>query len=348
MTAPVLIIGAGPAGLATAASLSALGVRFDLVDRRGVTGGAYRHIRPDLQLTSPTRYTALPGLGEVAAGEYVTAGEYREYLERYARHHALAARRAEVTAVTRAAAAFEVAMDGVTHAYDAVVVAAGMYDFPRWPDVPGLRAHPRVVHARDFADPGAFRGREVAILGGATSAVEVAEALAHAGARPVLCARRLSVAPQRILGRDVHDLTAWMEALPRWLLGSYCDRRPTLPATDLGFGALVRDGRVRVAGAAERFDGSRMVVQGGEVLAPEAVVVATGYDFSTPFLPPDVPRARAGHPRADGGEVRGWPGLYVVGYPCARSLASEFLRGVQRDSIEVAGRIARRVGKESA
>jgi cation diffusion facilitator CzcD-associated flavoprotein CzcO len=52
-------------------------VDLDLVDRRGVTGGAFRDIYPRLTLTSPTRYTRLPGLPDVTTGEYVTAGDYR-------------------------------------------------------------------------------------------------------------------------------------------------------------------------------------------------------------------------------------------------------------------------------
>lgn len=322
-------------------------MRAQLVDRRGLTGGAYLHIHPGLQLTSPACYTRLPGHSDVGHEEYVTAGTYRAYLERYARHHGLSARQAEVLAVRRCDDAFEVDLEAggrrMTQRHGAVVVATGMYDFPRWPRIPGLPAPgPTLRHARDWAGPDEHRGRTVAIIGGATSAIEIAESLARAGAHPVVCARRVRVLPRRFLGRDLHDFAVLLEAVPRWLLGSYCDRRPTLPATDLGFRQLVREGRIRVAGAPERFEGSRIVVRGGEVIAPDVTICATGYDFAVPFLPPGVPRAEGGHPLADGGESRAWPGLFFVGFPCARSLASEFLRGIASDAPAVAERIRRR------
>jgi cation diffusion facilitator CzcD-associated flavoprotein CzcO len=94
VSAEIAIIGAGPAGLATAACLRARGVAFRLLDRTGEPGGAYREIYPRTVLASPARYTALPGLAPSHAGEYITAGRYLEYLRAYADHHRLAVERA--------------------------------------------------------------------------------------------------------------------------------------------------------------------------------------------------------------------------------------------------------------
>src|SRR5262245_23895516 len=93
---PVLIIGSGPAGMAVAACLGRHGVEFDLVDRRGESGGAYRDIYGDVTLQSPARYTPLPGLRLDHAGEYITAAEYLKYLDRYGGHYTLSPRRAAV------------------------------------------------------------------------------------------------------------------------------------------------------------------------------------------------------------------------------------------------------------
>src|SRR4051812_19880028 len=122
---PVLVIGAGPAGLATAACLKRVGVPFRLVDRRAVTGGAHPHIFPGITLQSPARYTGLPGLPIRTAGEYVTAPDYRAYLDRYAAHHGLAAEGAEVGRVERLGGRFLVRFAGRADPvpYDAVVAA---------------------------------------------------------------------------------------------------------------------------------------------------------------------------------------------------------------------------------
>jgi putative flavoprotein involved in K+ transport len=350
---PVLVVGAGPAGLAAAACLKREGVPFRLVDRRGTTGGAYNHIYPGITLLSPTRYTGLPGLALHTPGEYVTVPEYRAYLARYAAHHGLSAERAEVRLVERQGQGFLVYFaDGGAAAYPAVVVATGMYDQPVRPDIPGLPAdgpaapgRPEVLHTHDWPGPAAFRGRRLLIVGAASSGVEVAEECARAGVPVVVAARRgARLTPQRILGRDIHDWAyLFFERLPRWLLGSYCDRRPTLPGEDIGFSRFRRDGLIAVRGAVTRFEGTAAVFAGGARQEFDAVALATGYRFVVPFLPPEVSRAPAGHPLADEGESRSWLGLYFVGMPCQRTLASEFLRGIRDDAPVVAGRVRRRL-----
>jgi putative flavoprotein involved in K+ transport len=351
----VLVIGAGPAGLAVSACLKREGVPFRLVDRRGLTGGAYNHIYPGITLASPTRYDGLPGLRLGTHGEYVTVPEYRAYLGRYAAHHGLTAERAEVSLVERRGRSFLVHFAGEPAAasHPAVVVATGMYDHPVRPDLPGLPADgaaapglPAVVHTHDWPGPEAFRGRRLLVIGGATSAVEVAEECARAGLAVVVSARSgVRLTPQLILGRDIHDWAyLFFERLPRWLLGSYCGRRPTLPGADLGFGKFRREGLIAVRGEVVGFEGTAARFADGDRQEFDVVVLATGYRFVVPFLPAEVARAPAGHPLADEGESRSWPGLYVVGMPCERTLASEFLRGIRDDAAVVARRARNRLG----
>ncbi len=96
-------------------------------------------------------------------------------------------------------------------------------------------------------------------------------------------------------------------------------------------------------GAVTRFDGAAAQFADGGRQEFDAVVLATGYRFAVPFLPAEVARAPAGHPLADEGESRSWPGLYFVGMPCERTLASEFLRGIREDAPVVARRARSRL-----
>ncbi len=346
--ADVLIIGAGPAGLAVSACLTRRGVGFDLVDRHGVTGGAYRHIYAGVTLASPARFTELPGLPLRFPREYITATEYRAYLERYADRHGLAARRAEVAGVRRQGHDFIVSFTDGTRpgTYRAVVVATGMFDFPSWADVPGLAGSGlAVLHARDWRGPATLAGRRLLIVGGATAAVEIAEECARAGLHVAVSARSgVKVSRQRFLGSDVHDYAyPLFDLLPRWALGSYCERRPTLPGEDLGFSRFRAAGLIEVRPGVERFEGRWAVFRDGQRREFDVVLLATGYRFLTPFLPAGVRRAHAGHPLADEGQSRSWPGLYLAGYPCARGLSSEFLHGIRRDAPVIARRIQERL-----
>ena len=70
-----------------------------------------------------------------------------------------------------------------TELFDAVVVATGHYEFPYTPEVPGQRAwlaassHRQVVHAVSYDDPNLFVGQSVLVVGGRSSAVDIAREL---------------------------------------------------------------------------------------------------------------------------------------------------------------------------
>jgi putative flavoprotein involved in K+ transport len=302
----ILIVGAGPSGLATAACLKQRGVNADLVDKHGVPGGAYRRIYGGVTLASPTRYTALPGF-EPKAGEYITVPQYRAYLDQYAAHHGLTVRKAEVK---RVRPGFEVEFDGEERRYDEVVVATGMFDFPR--RLAGT------MHASEWRGPAALPGPRVLIIGGATAAIEIAEECARAGLKPVVSVRsRLKIAPQRFLGRDLHDyIVVALRWLPRFMAKAYCEGRQSLPGTDLGFREFVREGMIELRGPVATIAGEAVTFADGGSETFDVIVAATGYDFRRGFV-----------------EV---PDVHLVGAPCSHSLASEFLYGIRRDAEKVA------------
>lgn len=324
----ILIVGAGPSGLATAACLKRRGIDADLVDRHGVPGGAYRRIYPGIVLASPARYTGLPGLAPRAKGEYISVPEYRDYLADYAAHHALRVRKARVAQIRPRSQRFDVGFENERRSYDAIVVATGMFDFPRRPHFDG-RPSIEVLHSSEWRGPGALPGPRVLIVGGATSAIEIAEECARAGLRPALSVRsRLKIAPQRFLGRDLHDyVTVLLRWLPRRLARGYCLGGASLPGTDLGFRDFRRRGVIRMLGAVSRVEENTVVFADGVREDFDVVVAATGMHFAAPFVPHEVLHSP-------------WPGLYVVGMPCARRLSSEFLYGIADDAQWTAGCLA--------
>jgi len=88
----------------------------------------------------------------------------------------------------------------------------------------------------------------------------------------------------------------------------------------------------RVAGC----DAGRPVLEDGRVVDVASVLWCSGFgiDFSWVRLPIFAPD---GYPMHDQGRVPSEPGLYFVGLPFQRSLASNTLVGVGRDAALVAG-----------
>ena len=341
----VLVLGAGPSGLAAVSAMRARGLDPAWIDRDGTIGGAYRAIHPETELSSPRRYSALPGLDVDAGGEYIRAGEYRGYLERLGQAVGAGPERAEVAGIRREAQGFIVALkSGEERAFKRVVVATGMFDFPKSAVLPGLGAPegPRVSHAKTWRGPAAHRGQRLLIVGAGTSGVELAEECAKEGLPVAVSARKgkAKLVPQRAFGRDVHAIAVWVERLPIAFFRGFCDAGQVVPASDLGFSRFAREGRINVKPEVERFEGKDAVFRDGTRETFDAVVMATGYRFDTPFLPADVARASAGHPRASRGESRSWPGLHFIGFPCSRALDSQYLRGMAKDAEALARRLS--------
>src|SRR3974390_2681989 len=86
---PVVIIGAGPAGLASAACLKRLGIRFTLLDRTGKPGGSFCRMARSMRLLSPRAYVGLPHWPYGGSEEYPSIPNYDGYLQEYAAQFAL-------------------------------------------------------------------------------------------------------------------------------------------------------------------------------------------------------------------------------------------------------------------
>src|SRR4030067_23488 len=62
-----------------------------------------------------------------------------------------------------------------------LVPATGSASEPAYPDIPGIASNPFVIHACDYVHCMAYSGKRVLILGGGTSAAQIAPELAGTG-----------------------------------------------------------------------------------------------------------------------------------------------------------------------
>jgi putative flavoprotein involved in K+ transport len=347
MDADVLVVGAGPAGLATAACLRRRGIEALVVDRGTAVGESWRTRYDRLHLHTPRIQSALPGMRLPRRyGRWVAKDDLADYLEQYAQRAGVKPRfGTEVGRIDRDGGGWRVETDGDPLRVRQVVLACGYNRDPVQPAWPGQEGFPGpVVHASAYANPAPYRGQEVLVVGAGNTGAEIAADLAESGAATVWLAVRTppNVIPRQLGPVPLTLLAVTQDAAPAWLVdpvnrflqrvfvgdltryglpaapaGVVAQMRATgvTPTIDVGLVAQLRAGRVTPVAAVERFDGADVVLADGTRLCPDAVVAATGYSTA---LEPMVGHLgvldERGRPRVHGRHtVPGVAGLRFVG-----------------------------------
>lgn len=334
-TLQTLVIGAGQAGMAAGWHLAREHVDFLILEAGSQPGGAWRHYYDSLELFSPARYSALPGLPFPGApGHYPHRDEVVAYLDDYARHFRLPIRTGQsVVQVIRHDGGFEtITASGEHYRSQSVVVASGSFGQPWQPRIDGQEGfRGQLLHSADYRRPEDFAGRRVLVVGSANSAVQIAVELATAapGAQVTLASRTpVRFVPKRFLGLDFHFWVKWTGLeKTRWLSDQ------STPVLDDGtYRRALASGRVPRRAMFTRFTQDGVVWPDGTQEVVDAVIMATGFRPDTGFLREldvhDYGRGLAQH----NGIADRVPGLYFIGFAGQRNFASATLRGVGEDA----------------
>uniref|UniRef100_I1QYH8 indole-3-pyruvate monooxygenase n=1 Tax=Oryza glaberrima TaxID=4538 RepID=I1QYH8_ORYGL len=197
----VLIVGAGPAGLATAACLAQRHVPYIIVERESSTASLWRHRAYDrLKLHLAKEFCELPHMAYPAGTPtYVPRDMFVEYLDSYAdqfgirpRYHTaiesaihdrgknqwvVLVRDMDTSVVARLATQF-------------LVVAAGENSAASIPPIPGLsRFEGEAIHSSAYKSGRAYTGKSVLVVGAGNSGMEIAYDLATHGAHTSIVVR---------------------------------------------------------------------------------------------------------------------------------------------------------------
>ena len=211
---PVVVIGAGQAGLSVAQALHRRGIRPLLLEKHRI-GHAWDQQRWDsFCLVTPNWQCLLPDFpyrGPDPEG-FMAKAEIVEYLQRFAAHVGADVR--EGVAVQRLRQNGPhyrlLTTEGEIEA-EQVVVATGGYHRPRRPsDAARLPQGILQLDARDYRNPHSLPPGSVLVVGSGQSGAQIAEDLFLAGRRVHLSVGSAPRSPRRYRGRDVVD---WLERM---------------------------------------------------------------------------------------------------------------------------------------
>ena len=309
MREKVLIIGAGPAGLALALELQRHGVRARLLEGAKRIGQSWRNRHEQLTLNTHRRHSSLPGLPIPREfGDYPNREAFISYLESCA--ETLPGQiQFETTAqaIKRSPDGWLVVTNGGEFTAENVVVATGSDQRPFMPEWPGADSFTgELIHAAHFRHADQYLGKKVMIVGAGNSGIDLGNHLAKVAIGPSwLSARNGShIAPLKVLGVPGHPiliLSQWLPVpvqdalvslLSRVWLGdlsrygmpkapkgpvSRCIEDGVFTAIDNGFVKALKQGRFAIVPEIARFDGDHVELVDGQRLQPDAVICATGY-----------------------------------------------------------------------
>jgi putative flavoprotein involved in K+ transport len=343
-----VVIGGGPAGLATAAVLKRRGIQATVLERSDDVGASWRKHYDRLHLHTVRWLSNLPGYRfSTTHGRWVSRDGVIAYLERYARHHDLDVRTGvEVRGLERSGDGWTLdTSTGSLHA-SFVVVATGYNHTPVLPDWPGRDGFAgELIHGQDYRNPDPYRGRDVLVVGSGNTGAEIAVDLVEGGAArvrmairtpPHVALREVNGMPGQVTGLllrhlplrvgdaiaagaaklNVGDLSPYgIDKPPRGLV-TRAVKEDVVPILDVGLIDMLKQGRVEVVAAVTGLDGADVLLADGSRIQPDAVIACAGYARG---LEPLVGHlgllGHKGRPTVHGGTTHpNAPDLYFIGY----------------------------------
>jgi putative flavoprotein involved in K+ transport len=343
----VVVVGAGPAGLAVARELehhhriSAL-----VIDKAAAPAVSWRTRYDNFRLNTNGFLSHLPGQRiPLAAGRWPTKEDMVRYFDRYVRLHNITLQLGcAVNRIDRATGGWLLDTSSGEILTPAVVLATGRYHTPIIPPWPGLAQFTgELVHSGDFRNAWPFQDCDVLVVGAGNSAADIAVQLADNGARktwlavrtpPHLVRRALGPFPSdiflelfaRVPARITDPLIARLNRLLYGDLSVYGFHQPPLglKATVEQTGRIptladelvdaVQAGRIEVVAAVAEVESDCVLLADGKTVAPDTIIAATGFSTDLAGL--------VGHLGVldDHGNPRGGfashldDGLFAIGY----------------------------------
>lgn len=214
--APVVVVGAGHAGLAVSYHLTRLGIDHIVLERGEVANTWSTERWRSLRLLTPNWLAKLPGYGYQGPDPdgFMTVNEVVDFITAYSAHiTAPVETRAPVEALRATDDGYEVATPGRTWHAQAVVLATGAFNVPRIPaaadQLPGAVES---LAAFSYEDPHQLPDGPVLVVGASATGVQLALEIQQSDRQVILSTGEHVRMPRTYRGRDIFW---WLGAIGR-------------------------------------------------------------------------------------------------------------------------------------
>ncbi|XP_009797390.1 probable indole-3-pyruvate monooxygenase YUCCA10 [Nicotiana sylvestris] len=317
----VIIVGAGPAGLATAACLKKNSVPYLVLEKDDCYGSMWKKYSYDrLHLHLDKQFCQLPHIPFPSSSPtYIPKKEFIQYLDDYVSHFNISPlykRTVESAFFEESTRKWNVKVrngnSGDVEEYFSkfLVVATGEASYPFIPQVPGLENFAgEAIHTTKYKNGEKFKGKRVLVVGCGNSGMEIALDLANHGAKTSIIVRsqiHLISREMAYLGLvmllkysvpyKLVDLIMVMLSKVKYgeISKYYGVKRPKegpfasklkygkYPVFDVGTHQKIKSGEIQVLPAMTRVAGGNDVVfENGKSHPFDVIVFATGFKRTT-------------------------------------------------------------------
>ncbi|KAM0894263.1 hypothetical protein ACQ4PT_024592 [Festuca glaucescens] len=309
----VLIVGAGPAGLATAACLTQLSIPYVIVEREDCSASLWRNRAYDrLKLHLAKEFCELPHMSYPAdAPTYIPKALFVKYVDNYIECFNIQPK--YLTSVESSTYDSDkkvwsiVAHDmaeckRINFTAKFLVVASGENSAENIPVIPGLQNFPgETIHSSRYKSGKTFFGKSVLVIGSGNSGMEIAYDLATHGVNTSIVIRspihvmtkelirlgmtlahhlplnlvdKLLVTATKFIFGDLSRHGITMPNMGPMMLKSKTGRSAVI---DVGTVGLIKKGIIQVQGSISEIMGNIVKFQSGGEISFDAIVFATGY-----------------------------------------------------------------------
>ncbi len=340
-----LIIGAGAAGLATAACLSRQNIPYLILDKGQAIGGSWQKRYERLHLHTHSLFSSLPYLSFPRSfPRYPSRLQFAEYLNQYAAKFRIKPRFGEhVESLDRQPDFWEIHTTTNTYLAANVVVATGYSHKPNLPAWPGQESFPgKIIHTSDYVNGAPFKGKRVLVVGFGNSAGEIAIDLhEHLASVSMSVRDAVNIVPRDLFGISTHMISVMMSRLPTELADALSSnlrnlvvgnikpyglnkaalgpmtmikRENRVPLLDIGTVKLIKSGDIKIYKSIDHFEHNQITFVDGTTETFDAIILGTGFTTNLESLLPNLETLTDEKGRIPGGgHESAKPGLFFCG-----------------------------------